>query len=101
MRLVEEEWERTGVEAHPGKRFDGAKDTEGQGYHVGARSHVVGVAVSKRFGVLQGALHLLFGRRVIAVYWVERFVGKRGFCHSARALLRCICEATYRWVEAM
>ena len=76
MRLVEDEWERTDVEAHPGKRVDGAKDTEVQGYHVGARSLVAGVAVDKRLDVLQVALHLLFGRRVVAVYWVERLVGK-------------------------
>ena len=79
MRLVEKEWDAAGVDAHPGKRVDGAKDTEVQGYHVGARSHVVGVAVGKRLDVLQGALHLLFSRRVVAVYCVECFVGKFGF----------------------
>ena len=101
MQLVESEWNNAGVESHPKKSVNAAVNEEVQGYHIGGVSHVVGVAVSKRLDLLQAALHILFDRYRVAVYWVERLVGKFGYCHSARAPLRSIFEATYRWLEAM
>ena len=58
------------MEAHPKKRVDGAMDTEVQGYHIEARRHVVGMSLLERLDVLQAALHLLFNRYRVAVYWV-------------------------------
>ena len=64
------------MDAHPGKRVDGVQGGEVQGYYVTPRSHMLGVSVSERLDILQAIRVLLFERRVVAVYRIERIVGK-------------------------
>ena len=101
LELVEREWRSAGVEAHPGKSENAVLDADIQGYRVAPHAHTVGVSVAKRLDLIQTLLYLLLDRRVVTVDWVERLVGKIGYCHSARAPLRSILEAAYRWLDDM
>ena len=94
------EWELRGVPSHPGKAVDGAEAQEVQGYFVHSRLKWVGVSLPKRRLALQATWHCLMEEAVPGCE-IDRLVGKHGFCHSVRAPLRSIFEASYTWLPEL
>ncbi|CAE7256040.1 unnamed protein product, partial [Symbiodinium sp. CCMP2456] len=100
MDAAERAWVARGVEPNSKKSIDNAMGEEVQGYYVDPLEHWVGVSLEKRRWLFQATVWVLRQRRVMVAV-VDRLIGKHGFVHSARAIMRSIFEASYSWLDSV
>ncbi|CAK9045996.1 unnamed protein product [Durusdinium trenchii] len=98
MAAAEEAWQSFGVHPNPKKAVNADVDQEIQGIYVDSGKHWMGVSFPKRQKLLQAAVHLLAEPWVLLAD-VERLVGKFGYVHSCRPILRSVFAETYRWLD--
>ncbi|CAE7195342.1 unnamed protein product [Symbiodinium microadriaticum] len=100
MDAAERAWVARGVEPNSKKSIDNAMGEEIQGYYVDPLEHWVGVSLEKRRWLFQATVWVLRQRRVMVAV-VDRLIGKHGFVHSARAIMRSIFAASYSWLDSV
>ena len=86
--------------SNAGKVHDADPSAEVQGTMVRATEHWVGVSREKRYSLMTALVWPSVRRRVMVVM-VDQVVGKLGFCHAYRALLRSVFQHSYRWLQDM
>lgn len=69
-----------------------------QGYFVHEDDHWVGVSMQKRRKLFQATWYLL-SQHVVLIGDVDRLVGKFGFVHSCRPVMRSVFVEAYGWIE--
>ena len=97
---AEQAWVERGVHPNRKKTIDGGEGQEVQGYYVDPVKHWVGVSYTKRQHLFQATFHIL------QQYWVQRadiegLVGKFGFSHSCRSIMRSVFEEVYLWLDQL
>lgn len=98
LARAEEAWIDRGVQPNSKKTVDAQLGEEVQGYFVDSQGHWVGVSVRKRQRLFQATWHLL-SQCVVLVADVDRLVGKFGFVHSCRPMMRSIFVEVYGWLD--
>eukprot|EP00435_Cladocopium_sp_Y103_P020181 s49_g4.t3 len=92
-------WVKRGVQPHEKKSVNAVAGEEIQGYYVHPHDHWIGVSLEKRRHLFQASFDVLLRKQVVFKV-MERWVGKHGFIHSARACLRSVFEETYGWLDS-
>ena len=98
LSRAEEAWVDCGVQPNHKKTVNGKGGEEVQGYFVHEDDHWVGVSMQKRRKLLQATWYLL-SQHVVLIADVDRLVGKFGFVHSCRPIMRSVFVEAYGWIE--
>ena len=96
LHALDHEWSAIGVESHPKKREDEVLGTEVQGAYLHPDRHVMALQVDKEVRLISAAL-LVATSFAPGLDLVEKVVGRCGYAHSFRTVLRSVFEATYPW----
>ena len=98
LARAEEAWVDRGVFPNHKKSVNGKGGEEVQGYFIHADEHWVGVSFPKRHRLFQATWHLL-SQHAVLVADVDRLVGKFGFIHSCRPMMRSVFVEVYGWLD--
>eukprot|EP00434_Breviolum_minutum_P045769 symbB.v1.2.041102.t1/scaffold7825.1/size10313/1 len=98
LSRAEEAWVDCGVQPNHKKTVNGKGGEEVQGYFVHEDDHWVGVSMQKRRKLFQATWYLL-SQHVVLIGDVDRLVGKFGFVHSCRPVMRSVFVEAYGWIE--
>ena len=98
LSRAEQAWVDRGVHPNHKKAIDASPGEELQGYYVDPDLHWVGVSLTKRRALFQAVWHVLTSPSVV-VGDIERLVGKFGFVHSSRPVMRSIFVEVYGWLD--
>ena len=99
VRSVESSWEDLGV-AGKAKKRGNADDPlcELQGAFLHQNEHWLGTSLQRRCSLVCATLYVL-GRVRVCVQFVERLVGKHGYCQSFNSCTRSTFQQVYRWIQ--
>ena len=98
LSRAEAAWVERGVCPNQKKTVDGKGGEEIQGYFVDPDAHWVGVSMKKRHLLFQATWYIL-QKHVVLVGDVDRLVGKYGFVHSCRPIMRSVFVEVYSWLD--
>ena len=95
---AEEAWKGYGVHPNSKKSVNAEPGHEVQGVYVDPDEHWVGVSMAKRQSLFQATFHIL-AQHTVLLGDVERLVGKFGYSHACRPVMRSVFDVTYGWLE--
>ena len=98
LSRAEEAWVERGVHPNRKKTVDGGQGQEVQGYYVDPVEHWIGVSRRKRQHLFQATFFIL-QQHLVQRADIERLVGKFGFSHSCRPVMRSVFEEVYMWLD--